>query len=66
LRGCQFILVQNLINHLVKRKSETIVKSRAINNYIFGGWLVHIGIRLGDYEGVPGRQELLLLEGCPL
>ncbi|KAJ8438388.1 LOW QUALITY PROTEIN: hypothetical protein Cgig2_006306 [Carnegiea gigantea] len=48
LRGHQFILIQNLFNHRVKRKSETVVKSRR---------LIHGGIRLGDYEGVPGRQE---------
>ncbi|KAJ8433873.1 hypothetical protein Cgig2_021256 [Carnegiea gigantea] len=44
--------------HRVKRKSETVVESRAINNYTFGGRLIHGGIRLGDYEGVPNRQEL--------
>ncbi|KAJ8442133.1 hypothetical protein Cgig2_011323 [Carnegiea gigantea] len=57
LRGHQFILVQNLFTNRVKRKSETLVESRVINNYTFGGWLIYCGIHLGDCEGVPGRQE---------
>ncbi|KAJ8434212.1 hypothetical protein Cgig2_015701 [Carnegiea gigantea] len=61
LHGHQFILVQNLFNHQVKRKSETIVESRTINSYTFGGWLIHGGIRLGDYEERPyGR-----VSDCP-
>ncbi|KAJ8429208.1 hypothetical protein Cgig2_012336 [Carnegiea gigantea] len=51
LRGRRFILVQNLFNHRVKRKSETIIESHAINSYTFGRRLIHGGIRLGDYEG---------------
>ena len=65
LRGRQFILVENLFNHQVKRKSETVVKGRAINSYTLGSRLIHGGIRLGDYEGVPSRQEVLLLEVHP-
>ena len=65
LRGRQFILVQNLLNHQVKRKSETIVEGRAINNYTFGRRLIHGGIRLRDYEGVSNRQEVLFFEGHP-
>ncbi|KAJ8432237.1 LOW QUALITY PROTEIN: hypothetical protein Cgig2_007638 [Carnegiea gigantea] len=38
------------------RKSGTIVESRAINNYTFGGRLIHGGIHLRDYKGVPGWQ----------
>ncbi|KAJ8422439.1 hypothetical protein Cgig2_019156 [Carnegiea gigantea] len=53
----QFILVQNLFNHRVKRKSEIVVESRMINSYTFGKRLIHGGIRLGDYEGVRSRQE---------
>ncbi|KAJ8422451.1 LOW QUALITY PROTEIN: hypothetical protein Cgig2_002965 [Carnegiea gigantea] len=41
LCGCQFVLVQNLFSHQVKRKSETIVESHAINCYTFDGWLIH-------------------------
>ncbi|KAJ8429887.1 LOW QUALITY PROTEIN: hypothetical protein Cgig2_014167 [Carnegiea gigantea] len=61
-----FILIQNLFNHRVKKKPEIVVESCVINNYTFGGWLIHGGIRLGDYEGVPGRQEVLLIKGRPL
>ncbi|KAJ8429993.1 hypothetical protein Cgig2_033918 [Carnegiea gigantea] len=57
LRRRLFILVQNLFNHRVKRKSETVVESRVINIYTFGGWLIHGGIHLRDYKGVPSRQE---------
>ncbi|KAJ8445063.1 LOW QUALITY PROTEIN: hypothetical protein Cgig2_022583 [Carnegiea gigantea] len=39
------------------RESETVVESRMINCYTFGGWLIHGCIRLGDYEGVPYRRE---------
>ncbi|KAJ8447061.1 hypothetical protein Cgig2_025438 [Carnegiea gigantea] len=60
LRGRQLILVQNLFNHRVKRKSKTIVESRTINSYTFGGRLIHDGICLGDYEGYPaGRRNNL-------
>ncbi|KAJ8445590.1 LOW QUALITY PROTEIN: hypothetical protein Cgig2_018531 [Carnegiea gigantea] len=57
LRRRQFTLVQNLFNHQVKRKSETVVEGRATNSYTFGRRLIHDGICLGDYEGVPSRQE---------
>jgi len=53
--------VQNLFNHRVKRTSETVVESHVINSYTFGGWLIHGSIHLEDYEGVPNRQEVLLL-----
>ncbi|KAJ8451340.1 LOW QUALITY PROTEIN: hypothetical protein Cgig2_014112 [Carnegiea gigantea] len=56
-RAEQFILVQNLFNHWVKRKSKTIVESRVINSYTLGRRLIHGGIRLGDYKGVPSRHE---------
>ncbi|KAJ8423698.1 LOW QUALITY PROTEIN: hypothetical protein Cgig2_003382 [Carnegiea gigantea] len=46
----QFILVQNLLNYQVKRKSETVVEGCMINSYTLGGRLIHGGIRLGDYE----------------
>ncbi|KAJ8449182.1 LOW QUALITY PROTEIN: hypothetical protein Cgig2_027184 [Carnegiea gigantea] len=51
LCGRQFILVQNLFNHPVKRKSETVVESHTINSYTFGRRLIHGGVCLGDYEG---------------
>ncbi|KAJ8452430.1 hypothetical protein Cgig2_000019 [Carnegiea gigantea] len=57
LHGRQFILVQNLLNHRVKRKSETIVEGRVINSYTFSKRLIHGRIRLRDYEGVSSRQE---------
>ncbi|KAJ8433388.1 hypothetical protein Cgig2_019178 [Carnegiea gigantea] len=66
LRGRQFALVQNLFNHRVKRESETIVESHAINCYTFGEWLVHGCIHLGDYKRLPCRQQVLLLEDRPL
>ncbi|KAJ8423209.1 LOW QUALITY PROTEIN: hypothetical protein Cgig2_006762 [Carnegiea gigantea] len=59
LRGRQFILVQNLLNHRVKKQSETIVEGRTINSYIFDRRLIHGGIRLKDYESVSSRQEVL-------
>ncbi|KAJ8432898.1 LOW QUALITY PROTEIN: hypothetical protein Cgig2_014485 [Carnegiea gigantea] len=58
LRGRQLILVLNLFNHQVKRKSETVVESCAIDCYTFGRWLIHGCIHLGNYEGVPCRQEV--------
>ncbi|KAJ8445072.1 hypothetical protein Cgig2_022592 [Carnegiea gigantea] len=66
LYGRQFVHVQNLFNHQVKRKSKTVVESQAINCYTFSGRLIHGCIRLEDYEGVPCRQEILLLKGRPL
>ncbi|KAJ8448912.1 hypothetical protein Cgig2_030768 [Carnegiea gigantea] len=41
----------------VKKKSETVVESRAINSYTFRGRLIYSGIRLRDHEGIPDRQE---------
>ncbi|KAJ8426093.1 hypothetical protein Cgig2_006574 [Carnegiea gigantea] len=41
---------QDLFNHRMKRKSETIVKSQAINSYAFCGRLIHCGIRVEDRE----------------
>ncbi|KAJ8438375.1 LOW QUALITY PROTEIN: hypothetical protein Cgig2_006293 [Carnegiea gigantea] len=58
-RAIQFILVQNLFNHRVKRKSEIIVESRTINCYTIGARLVHGRIRLGDYEGPSWDEELV-------
>jgi len=49
----------------VKRKLETVVESCTISSYTFGEWIIHVSIRLRDYEGVPSRQEVLLLKGYP-
>ncbi|KAJ8427573.1 LOW QUALITY PROTEIN: hypothetical protein Cgig2_021718 [Carnegiea gigantea] len=57
LCGRQFVLIQNLFNHRVKRKSETIVESRAINCYTFGGRLVHDSIRLGNTKVYPAGRR---------
>ncbi|KAJ8438045.1 hypothetical protein Cgig2_014174 [Carnegiea gigantea] len=56
-RAEPFILIQNLFNHRVKRKPETVVESCAINSYTFRGRFIHGGMRLGDHEGIPSRQE---------
>ncbi|KAJ8421604.1 hypothetical protein Cgig2_025733 [Carnegiea gigantea] len=53
----QFILVHDLYNHRMNRKTEIVVKGRVVDRYTFYGWLIHSGIRLGDHEGIPGRQE---------
>ncbi|KAJ8431068.1 LOW QUALITY PROTEIN: hypothetical protein Cgig2_017064 [Carnegiea gigantea] len=56
----------NLFNHRMKRKSETVVKSYAINNYTFCGRLVHCGICLGDHEeGTTSRGLTSLTWGRP-
>ncbi|KAJ8423819.1 hypothetical protein Cgig2_017382 [Carnegiea gigantea] len=47
----------NVRDEQVKRKSETVVENCMINSYTFGRQLIYGGIRLGDYEGVPSRQE---------
>jgi len=65
LRGHQFIFVQNLFNHQEKRKSGTVVKGRATNSCTFDRRLIHDGIRLRDYEGVPSRQDVFLFKGHP-
>ncbi|KAJ8444875.1 hypothetical protein Cgig2_029806 [Carnegiea gigantea] len=57
LRRRQLILVQNLFDYQVKREPKTIVETRAVDRYTFYGRLVHGRIRLGDYEGIPRRQE---------
>ncbi|KAJ8428286.1 hypothetical protein Cgig2_027418 [Carnegiea gigantea] len=56
-RAVQLVLVQNLFNYPVKREPETVVESRAINCYTFGGRLIHGCIRLRDYESTPCTQE---------
>ncbi|KAJ8427426.1 hypothetical protein Cgig2_019038 [Carnegiea gigantea] len=47
----------DLYNHRMKRKSETVVKSRTINDNTFYGRLIHYGIRLRDHEGISSGQK---------
>ncbi|KAJ8431115.1 hypothetical protein Cgig2_004706 [Carnegiea gigantea] len=42
----------------IKGKLETVVKGCVIARYRFCGRLIHGGIRLGDHEGIPGRQKI--------
>ncbi|KAJ8431370.1 hypothetical protein Cgig2_002951 [Carnegiea gigantea] len=55
----------DLFNYWMKRKPETVVKSRTINGNAFYGRLIHCGICLGDHEGdeelvdAPFENELL-------
>ncbi|KAJ8446512.1 hypothetical protein Cgig2_027474 [Carnegiea gigantea] len=72
LRSSQVVMKEqtlchdDIFNHRMKGKPETVIKSRTINDNALCGRLIHCGIRLGDYEGIPGKQKLLLLEGRPL
>jgi len=46
----------------MKRKPETVVKSRMTNDSAFRGRVIHCGIPHRDHEGIPSRQKVLLLE----
>ncbi|KAJ8435396.1 LOW QUALITY PROTEIN: hypothetical protein Cgig2_009647 [Carnegiea gigantea] len=58
LRWCELVLIQDLLDLWVQRKTKPVVKGCPVYDYTLGGRLIHGSIRFGKHEGALCGQEL--------